>query len=50
MDVFLETWIPYPNGIKKVRQLLKDHAGIDIFDQATNVPPHLREPGELAKD
>ena len=50
VDVFLETWIPYPNGIKKVRQLLKDHAGIDIFDQATNVPPHLREPGELAKD
>ena len=50
VDVFLETWIPYPNGIKKVRQLLKDHAGTDIFDQATNVPPHLREPGELAKD
>lgn len=50
VDGFLETWIPYPNDIKKVRRLLIQHGVGDIFDHATNVPPHLRDPGELDED
>lgn len=47
VDTFLETWIPYPADIKKVRRLLRDYTGNDIFDRATNVPPHLRDANEL---
>jgi hypothetical protein len=47
VDGFLETWIPYPNDIKKVRHLLIQHAKVDIFEHATNVPPHLWDEGEL---
>lgn len=47
---FLETWIPYPNEIKKVRHLLIEHANVDIFEHAVNVPTHLRDEGELNED
>lgn len=47
VNAFLEAWIPYPNDIKKVRQLIRAHTKQDIFELTDNVPPHLREPGEL---
>lgn len=47
VDSFLETWIPYPADIRKVRRLIREHTGTDIFDHAVNVPLHLRDPGEL---
>ncbi|MGC3985621.1 MAG: hypothetical protein QM777_13370 [Pseudorhodoferax sp.] len=50
VDGFLETWIPYPNDIKKVRRLLIQHAKVDIFEHAVNVPAHLRDEGELDED
>jgi len=48
VDGFLETWIPYPNDIKKVRRLIREHTGADIFDMATTVPAHLRDEDESA--
>jgi len=47
VEGFLETWIPYPDGIKKVRHLLIQHAKVDIFQLAANVPAYLRDQGEL---
>lgn len=49
-DGFIETWIHYPEEIKKVRRLVREHGGIDIYEHAEHVPAHLREPGELADD
>jgi 5-methylcytosine-specific restriction endonuclease McrA len=47
VDGFLQTWIPYPKEIKKVRRLLIQHGVGDIFEHAANVPPHLRDAGEV---
>ena len=47
VNSFIETWIHYPEDIKKVRRLIRDREGIDIFDHAPNIPGHLREPDEI---
>jgi 5-methylcytosine-specific restriction endonuclease McrA len=47
-DSFLETWIHYPEDIKKVRRLIRDRGGVDIFEHAEYVPVYLRDPGEPA--
>jgi 5-methylcytosine-specific restriction endonuclease McrA len=49
-DAFLEMWIPYPEDIKKVRRLIRQHTEIDIFESATDVPAHLREPDEIVNE
>jgi 5-methylcytosine-specific restriction endonuclease McrA len=49
-DGFIETWIHYPEEIKKVRRLIRDHEKIDIFEHAEHVPDHLREPDEIAAE
>lgn len=41
-DVFIETWIHYPEDIIKVRNLIHAHTGEDIYNHATHVPDHLR--------
>lgn len=45
VDNFLEAWIPYPRDINKVRRLILDLTGKDIFDHARNVPQFLRDLG-----
>lgn len=47
VDTFLQVWIPYPEEIKKVRRLIRDQTGVDMYAFARNVPDHLRDPGEL---
>lgn len=49
-DGFIEAWIHYPEDIKKVRRLIREHENIDIFEHAEHVPGHLREPGEVVED
>ncbi len=46
-DGFIETWIAYPDDIKKVRRLIRDHQSVDLFEHATHVPDNLREENEL---
>ena len=45
-DGFIETWIHNPDDIRKVRRLIQEHNGVDIFKFAKHVPSHLLEPGE----
>lgn len=42
-DGFIEEWIRYPEDIKKVRGLILQHTGIDLYNHATIVPPYLRD-------
>lgn len=42
VDRFIEAWIPYPNEIKRLRQMIKSYSQIDIFDSASHVPQSLR--------
>ncbi|MFH1141939.1 MAG: hypothetical protein V1724_09855 [Chloroflexota bacterium] len=46
VDEFMERWIRYPEEIKRVRRIVKDMAGQDIFSFASIVPPFLKEPDE----
>ena len=41
VDSFIETWIPYPKEIGKVRRIIKEYSQIDIFDSASYVPNNL---------
>lgn len=43
VDGFIEDWIPYPNEIRKLRQLIIDYSKIDIFESASHVPDSLRQ-------
>lgn len=43
IDAFLRRWIKYPNEIKKVRKLVLDFEGVDIFEEAQAVPNFLLE-------
>ncbi|MBI4483103.1 MAG: hypothetical protein HY652_09455, partial [Acidobacteria bacterium] len=46
IDNFLSRWIQYPEEIRKLRRVILQHAGIDIFEGATTVPHFLLdEPG-----
>lgn len=45
-DAFIEEWIHYPDDIKKVRRMVQQHAGVDIFADANHVPGHLRDDDE----
>ena len=47
-DSFIEEWIHRPDEIRKVRRMIRGHTEIDIFEHATHVPLHLREPDEPA--
>lgn len=42
VDRFIEQWIAYPDDIKKVRQLIKEMNGTDIFEWASTVPDFLK--------
>jgi hypothetical protein len=42
VDGFIERWMRYPDDLKKIRQLILDMNGVDIFTQATTVPDFLR--------
>lgn len=46
VDEFIERWIRYPDGIKRIRRTVKDMTGQDIFTFASIVPPFLKEPDE----
>ena len=48
-DAFIEEWIPYPEEIKKVRNLIQEYANIDIFSEAVHVPAHLREQNDAGE-
>jgi len=41
VDGFLVQWIRYPTDIKRIRTLIREHAGIDIYNRAHNVPDFL---------
>ena len=41
-DGFIEEWIPYPADIRRIRKLVLDYTGKDIFVNATRIPDHLR--------
>jgi 5-methylcytosine-specific restriction endonuclease McrA len=43
VDDFIEQWIAYPDDIKKVRQLISDMNGVDIFTRANTVPDYLKQ-------
>ncbi len=43
VDNFVETWIPLPEDIKRVRKTILEYDGRDIFDFAKHVPPFLLE-------
>lgn len=43
VDRFIEQWIPYPDDIKKVRQIIQETTGTDIFALASTVPDFLME-------
>jgi 5-methylcytosine-specific restriction endonuclease McrA len=42
VDHFIEQWIAYPDDIKKLRQLIQETTGADIFVNASTVPDFLR--------
>lgn len=42
VDRFIEQWIAYPDDIKKVRQIILDMNGIDIYARASTVPDFLK--------
>lgn len=42
-DSFIEEWIHCPGDIQRVRQLVLEMAGIDLFEKATEVPAYLLE-------
>lgn len=41
VDRFIEQWIAYPDEIKKIRQLIQDMDGVDIFTLASTLPDFL---------
>jgi 5-methylcytosine-specific restriction endonuclease McrA len=43
VDKFIEDWIKYPDDIKKIRKLILEMAGIDIYEKAKHVPHFLRD-------
>jgi len=43
VDRFIEQWIAYPDDIKKIRQLIQEMNGTDIFAGASTVPNFLKE-------
>jgi len=42
VDKFIEEWIEYPEDIKKIRNLILEMEGIDIFERAKHVPDYLK--------
>jgi hypothetical protein len=46
VDEFIERWIRYPDEIKRIRRIVRDMAGQDIFSFASIVPRFLKEPDE----
>jgi len=43
VDKFIEDWIEYPEDIKKIRNLILEMEGIDIFEKAEDLPTYLKE-------
>lgn len=41
VDEFIESWVHYPEEIKKVRRLVLERTGVDIYDEARFVPDFL---------
>jgi hypothetical protein len=41
VDSFIERWIAKPEEIRKIRQLILEMRGIDIFEGASTVPDFL---------
>ena len=42
VDGFIELWVDRPDDIKKIRQLILDMNGVDIFTKASTVPDFLK--------
>jgi hypothetical protein len=43
VDGFLNRWIAYPDEIKRIRALIQQDSGVDIFADAKAVPAFLRD-------
>lgn len=43
VDKFIEDWIEYPEDIKKIRNLILEMEGIDIFERAKHVPDYFKK-------
>jgi hypothetical protein len=43
VDQFIKDWIPYPEEIKTIRNLILEMKGIDIFENAKHVPDFLKD-------
>ncbi|MEX0652435.1 MAG: hypothetical protein WD509_01790 [Candidatus Paceibacterota bacterium] len=43
IDEILVRWIRYPNEVKRIRRMVQDLEGVDIFANATTVPRFLKE-------
>lgn len=43
VDKFIEDWIKYPEDIKKVRKLILEMEGVDIYERAKHVPDYLKD-------
>lgn len=44
IDYFIERWIEYPDEIKRIRKLVLEMTGEDIFSHAKIVPEYLKNP------
>jgi len=42
VDTFIERWIRYPDEIKRVRNLVLEMTGEDVFESAKIVPEFLK--------
>ena len=45
-DAFIDEWIPYPEEIRRVRNMILEYAEADILEGASHVPTYLLEPDE----
>lgn len=43
VDKFIEDWIAQPDDIRKVRRLIMEFEGVDMFDLASTVPAFLKD-------
>ena len=43
IDGFMERWIRYPDEIKRIRHMIMEMTGEDVFTFASIVPPFLKE-------
>ena len=47
-DSFIEEWIHSPEDIRRIRRIVLEYTGKDLFAHTTHVPAHLREDADIA--